>query len=166
MNMGPDNCLKLSIIIPMYNDMEVVELLIKQLDDVLDVQTIMTTIILIDDGSTEHIKKEFMTKPLRSISSVDIIYLKVNLGHQRAIAVGLSYLSEKNHCDAVIVMDGDGEAGVCQDSCRVYHHAALIVNLPEAVFSPRGGFSQTSVGRSQLRVSLAHRFGCLALAAS
>ena len=104
-----NNHFKLFIMMPVYNDIGVAELLIKKLDDVLDVRTIMATIILIDDGSTVPISKDFLTGPLKNISSVDIIYLKKNLGHQRAIAVGLTYLYEKYPCDAVIVMDADGE---------------------------------------------------------
>jgi glycosyltransferase involved in cell wall biosynthesis len=89
--------------------MEVAELLVKQLDNVLDSHSTMTTIILIDDGSTELMKKEFLNKPLKSIFAVDIIHLQRNLGHQRAIAVGLTHINDKYPCDAVIVMDADGE---------------------------------------------------------
>lgn len=94
---------------PVYNDMNVAEVLIKKLDDVLDIRTIRATVILIDDGSTVSLSKGFLTEPMRNISSVDIVHLKRNLGHQRAIAVGLTYLYEKYPCDAVIVMDADGE---------------------------------------------------------
>jgi glycosyltransferase involved in cell wall biosynthesis len=89
--------------------MEVAELLVKQLDNVLDSHSTTTTIILLDDGSTELMKKEFLNKPLKSIFAVDIIHLQRNLGHQRAIAVGLTHIHDKYPCDAVIVMDADGE---------------------------------------------------------
>jgi glycosyltransferase involved in cell wall biosynthesis len=89
--------------------MEVAELLVKQLDNVLDSHSTMTTIILIDDGSTELMKKDFLNKPLKNIFAVDIIHLQRNLGHQRAIAVGLTHINDKYPCDAVIVMDADGE---------------------------------------------------------
>ena len=109
MDMEINNPLKLVIMMPVYNDMGVAELLIKKLDNVLDARTVTVTVVLIDDGSTVPIGREFLKGPLKNISSVDIIYLKRNLGHQRAIAVGLTYLHEKNSCDAVIVMDADGE---------------------------------------------------------
>jgi glycosyltransferase involved in cell wall biosynthesis len=89
--------------------MEVAELLVNQLDDVLHSQETITTIILIDDGSTELMKTKFLNKPLKSIVAVDIIHLHRNLGHQRAIAVGLTHIYDKYPCDAVIVMDADGE---------------------------------------------------------
>ncbi len=101
--------MKLCIILPVYNDMEVAEVLIQHLDEILNVQSIIASIMLIDDGSTNAINKEFLTKPLNNISSVDILYLKRNLGHQRAIAVGLTYICENLPCDAVLVMDADGE---------------------------------------------------------
>ncbi len=107
--MEKNNYMKLCILMPVFNDMEVAELLIKQLDNVLDVQTTKVTIILIDDGSTDLMKKDFLNKHLKSIFAVDIIYLQKNLGHQRAIAVGLTHINKKYICDAVIVMDADGE---------------------------------------------------------
>jgi glycosyltransferase involved in cell wall biosynthesis len=107
--METNNHFKLCILMPVYNEMDVAELLIKRLDDVLDVQTLTTTVILIDDGSTSPMKKEFLTSSLKNISAVDIVNLQRNLGHQRAIAVGLTLIHEKYSCDAVIVMDADGE---------------------------------------------------------
>ena len=38
-----------------------------------------------------------------------ILNLKSNLGHQRAIACGLCYVSENINCESVIIMDSDGE---------------------------------------------------------
>ena len=38
-----------------------------------------------------------------------MLQLRRNLGHQRAIAVGLAYAEEHDPCDVVVIMDGDGE---------------------------------------------------------
>ncbi len=38
-----------------------------------------------------------------------ILRLRRNLGHQRAIAIGLTHIEQSCPCDAVLVMDGDGE---------------------------------------------------------
>jgi glycosyltransferase involved in cell wall biosynthesis len=38
-----------------------------------------------------------------------VLGLRRNLGHQRAIAVGLAYIREQTPCDCVVVMDADGE---------------------------------------------------------
>jgi len=40
---------------------------------------------------------------------VDLLQLRRNVGHQRAIALGLAYLESECHAGAVIVMDSDGE---------------------------------------------------------
>ena len=39
--------------------------------------------------------------------SVEVLHLRRNLGHQRAIAIGLAYLEAHSTCEAVVVMDGD-----------------------------------------------------------
>jgi glycosyltransferase involved in cell wall biosynthesis len=38
-----------------------------------------------------------------------VLHLISNQGHQRAIAIGLSYLVDNNNADLVVVMDSDGE---------------------------------------------------------
>ena len=38
-----------------------------------------------------------------------MLRLRRNLGHQRAIAVGLAYVEDCLQADAVVIMDGDGE---------------------------------------------------------
>ena len=43
------------------------------------------------------------------IREVEILQLRRNVGHQRAIAIGLAYLEASIRCEAVVVMDGDGE---------------------------------------------------------
>ena len=63
-------------------------------------------VVLVNDGSTEQFNADFnaQKKPLT------IINLTINVGHQRAIAIGLSYVREQMQgFDAVIVMDSDGE---------------------------------------------------------
>ena len=47
--------------------------------------------------------------PDTCIRSIEILKLALNLGHQRAIAVGLCALSGRDDIDAVLVMDSDGE---------------------------------------------------------
>jgi glycosyltransferase involved in cell wall biosynthesis len=44
-----------------------------------------------------------------SFTKVEILELRRNLGHQRAIAIGLAYIHANEPCQAVLVMDGDGE---------------------------------------------------------
>lgn len=43
------------------------------------------------------------------VASIEIVRLAANLGHQRAIAVGLCAIAEGGAADAVVVMDSDGQ---------------------------------------------------------
>jgi hypothetical protein len=40
---------------------------------------------------------------------IEVLQLQANLGHQRAICVGICYINEHLPCDAIVVMDADGE---------------------------------------------------------
>lgn len=66
-------------------------------------------VLLIDDGSTQDPPSGFAQRRFKALQAVDILRLRRNLGHQRAIAVGLVYVYENRPCQAVIVMDSDGE---------------------------------------------------------
>ena len=45
----------------------------------------------------------------RTLFTLQILHLQRNIGHQKAIAVGLAYIKENLACDKVLVMDSDGE---------------------------------------------------------
>ena len=68
------------------------------------------TLIAVDDGSSEPFDVASIELPGNTdVTEISVLRLAVNLGHQRAIAVGLSSLARRNDIDMVIVMDGDGE---------------------------------------------------------
>ena len=89
------------ILIPAFNDWEPAALLLRNLDAVVRANRIDARVLLIDDGSTEPAPA--------SLAGVSVLRLRRNLGHQRAIAVGLVHVYQNIACDAVVVMDGDGE---------------------------------------------------------
>jgi polyisoprenyl-phosphate glycosyltransferase len=64
---------------------------------------------MVDDGSIEKFDAAHFPSRFEAIGSIRILRLRRNLGHQRAIAVGLAYIEKTIACDAVLVMDGDGE---------------------------------------------------------
>ena len=68
-------------------------------------------VVVVDDGSTEPCDLTSLPhlKTHACIESISVIRLALNLGHQRAIAIGLASLSERTDIDACIVMDSDGE---------------------------------------------------------
>lgn len=105
---SPPNHDGLVFCIPVFNDWTSAQALVMLVDQVLLEQNLVGSVLLVDDNSTEEhpVRLPF---PLRAIRRVEILRLRLNVGHQRAIALGLTYISRKRACQAVIVMDGDGE---------------------------------------------------------
>jgi glycosyltransferase involved in cell wall biosynthesis len=100
---------ELLILIPTFNDWVPLARLLTEIDAVVSTLRKKTRVVLIDDGSTEPIPKNIECLEFASLYAVGILHLRRNLGHQRAIAVGLAYIEANLPCDAVVVMDGDGE---------------------------------------------------------
>jgi polyisoprenyl-phosphate glycosyltransferase len=100
---------KLIILLPVYNDWLAFGLLLPSLERELKNEGLSAEILLVDDGSATPLPPNLASGSLSSIRAIDVLSLRRNLGHQRAIAVGLSYIEANRPCDAVIVMDCDGE---------------------------------------------------------
>jgi SAM-dependent methyltransferase len=96
------------ICIPLLDDWESATVLIRQIDMVCAQLPVAAEVLLVDDGSTAIPPAE-LGKGTTSLKRIDILHLRRNLGHQRAIAIGLAYIQENRPCSAVVVMDGDGE---------------------------------------------------------
>src|SRR5690349_21074757 len=63
-------------------------------------------IVAVNDGSLD----EFRMSEFKTQLPIEILTLKNNVGHQRAIAIGLQYVQgEKENFDYVVVLDSDGE---------------------------------------------------------
>jgi hypothetical protein len=99
---------KLIILMPVYNDWGALSLLLPILDRELKADGLTAGILLVDDGSTTSPPKNLGTL-FEAIATVDVLSLRRNLGHQRAIAVGLSYIEANHPQSSVVVMDSDGE---------------------------------------------------------
>ena len=108
---------KLLIITPVFNDWESFELLTKDID-ILVANKYNASILAINDGS----KNKFnINKKYTNIHSLKVINLIKNIGHQRAISVGLSSVN-KDHYDFIVVMDSDGEDKVTDITSLVELH--------------------------------------------
>jgi hypothetical protein len=99
---------KLIILMPVYNDWGALSLLLPILDRELKADGLSAGILLVDDGSTTAPPKNLGTL-FEAIATVDVLSLRRNLGHQRAIAVGLSHIEANHPQSSVVVMDSDGE---------------------------------------------------------
>jgi len=100
---------KLIVLMPLYNDWGALSILLPNLERELNVHGLRANVLIVDDGSTIPVPPIPGENSYTAIQSVDILSLRRNLGHQRAIAVGLSYIEANCPCHAVVVMDCDGE---------------------------------------------------------
>src|SRR5688572_21796159 len=100
---------KLVILMPVYNDWKALALLLPNLERELNANGLRADLLIVDDGSTVPTPSGLGQIPFTSIETIDILSLRRNLGHQRAIAVGLAYIEANLFCHAVVVMDCDGE---------------------------------------------------------
>lgn len=66
-------------------------------------------VVFIDDGGQSEVPADLASGDAASLAGVRVLRLLRNLGHQRAIAIGLAWASEHARHQAVVVMDGDGE---------------------------------------------------------
>ncbi|MEO6684335.1 MAG: glycosyltransferase [Dyadobacter sp.] len=95
------------IIIPQYNDWEALNLLIQKINTDLSPTVLKnSSLLVVDDCSSKDRTEPFV--PFGG-KAIQVLRLYRNLGHQKAIAIGLSYVAENIDCDNVIVMDADGE---------------------------------------------------------
>jgi len=101
---------KIAILTPVFNDWESLRELLKRIDKSPSVSGSRLRVVVINDGSTMP-RPGDLTVAIRfsQISELVIIDLACNLGHQRAIALGLAVLAQDNADDLVVVMDSDGE---------------------------------------------------------
>lgn len=97
---------KVICLTPVYNDWESFSILVKAIEEYPKHKDLLFQIIVINDGSIEDYKDHKISKN----TPIEIVNLKTNIGHQRAIAVGLQYINDiKSDFDYVIVLDSDGE---------------------------------------------------------
>lgn len=67
-------------------------------------------VVAVDDGSTMRRGNDSTLLPPDScIEAIEVLQLAINLGHQRAIAVGLATVARRDDIATVVVMDSDGE---------------------------------------------------------
>ena len=92
----------ISLVIPLYNEEEVVSLLVGRLKQLIDQLPFPTQVVLVNDGSSDG-----TIVKLRDIAGADsrfeVIALARNFGHQVAASAGL----DAARGDAIVLMDAD-----------------------------------------------------------
>ncbi|RPG94589.1 MAG: glycosyltransferase [Candidatus Pelagibacter sp. TMED286] len=98
---------KIIILIPVYNDWESLEKLIKEINDnIKDFNDIKFECLIVNDAST--IQQPNFFKPNKFVS-FEILNMRENKGHARCNAFGIRYIFQNKKFDYLILMDGDGE---------------------------------------------------------
>jgi hypothetical protein len=103
--------MKIVLLIPVFDDWESAVLLCGLINSSFQEQgsRYAISILFVDDGSYTTDEALRRKHAWDAIQEIHVLHLRRNVGHQRAIAVGLAYVEHHVSCDAVVVMDGDGE---------------------------------------------------------
>ena len=98
------------ILVPLFNDWESFAELAAGLDNALASAGRSADVLIVDDASTIDPDPAAVDRRFAAIGRIDVLALRRNLSHQRAIAIGLAYVEDTlPSYDAVVVMDSDGE---------------------------------------------------------
>lgn len=134
------------ILIPCYNDWDAVRLLLPLLDQAVAKCGWSISVLIVDDASSERVPLNWPGVELGAVQAVSVLHLRCNLGHQRAIALGLYHAHEFTSAEAVVVMDGDGE------------DRAQDVPVLLGEFERSGGLRTVFAARTRRMESLAFQF--------
>lgn len=95
--------IKISIVIPLYNEESVIPVLILRITELLRKFPEKTEILLVDDGSTDK-TANILEQIALTYDNFSAIILSRNFGHQAAISAGLK---EASGTEGVFIIDGD-----------------------------------------------------------
>lgn len=130
----------LCIITPVYNDWRSLNVLLREIDSKLSDYTI--TVIIVDDCTPGGGNVD--ADSFQNIKEIRIIRLIQNVGHQYAIATGLSYAENNIKARWYVVTDSDGEDNP-QDIVKLLN---LSRDTPDTIiFASRGKRSESKLFR-------------------
>jgi glycosyltransferase involved in cell wall biosynthesis len=91
----------LAVLMPVYEDWDAATIVISRVRDALRGRKCV--FVLVDDASEQPAPANLASGDVR------ILHLRRNLGHQRALCIGLCWLREHVRPATIVVMDADGE---------------------------------------------------------
>ena len=97
----------LIVVMPVFNDWESAQILITNIETAMRGMPLTIDIVAVDDCST--VPPPAQVQIDGTVSQVECVQLAGNVGHQRAIAIGLMHIVDRPDLDLVAVMDSDGE---------------------------------------------------------
>jgi glycosyltransferase involved in cell wall biosynthesis len=92
---------KLLVVIPCFNEGATIRSLIQEIDGALRNLELATSVLVIDDGSTDNTRRQAETH-------ATVVSLPVNLGIGGAVQTGIKF-AKNNNFDFCIQIDGDGQ---------------------------------------------------------
>jgi glycosyltransferase involved in cell wall biosynthesis len=129
--------MNITILMPVYEDWDSAMALCQKIDHVfLAHRELHISVLIVDDGTSRGNIPEHAAFVPQAIENIRALILRRNLGHQRAIAVGLAYIQQNLICDALVVMDADGEDR--PEDIPALLEAMKNTPRPTAVFAERG----------------------------
>lgn len=138
--------MRVVVLMPLRDDWISAAELIRQLDTVISSYACALEVLIVDDGSLQDCSSADFQSKFTAVKTIRKLRLRRNLGHQRAIAIGLAHIEHTIPCDAVLVMDADGE-----------DTPSGALELIRA-FSDTGGVNAIFAERSRRMESVAFRF--------
>lgn len=99
----------IAIVTPVLDDWVSFSRLVDEISERFSGSDLAFQICAVDDGSAEAYPAVGVVPRGSCVESIEIIRLAANLGHQRAIAIGLCAVAEGGEADTVLVMDSDGQ---------------------------------------------------------
>ena len=97
-----------TIIVPVFNDWRCLDRLASELCDTLQ-HACQLSLLVINDGSTLAYDSDIRESKLNNYESIRLVNIGCNVGHQRAIAIGISLAASESNSDFICVIDSDGE---------------------------------------------------------
>lgn len=133
----------IDIIIPVYNEADVVQPVYDRLSSVLKPLAGRFSIYYVNDGSTDKTSGVLAALAAKD-RRVQVIELSRNFGHQAALTAGLAAAGG----DVIITMDGDGQhpPELIPQMLDLIHQGYDIVQGQRAEATQGGGFKQLSSG--------------------
>lgn len=102
-----DSDRRVVVVVPVFNDWVCASTLAIRLEEEQHLLG-RVDLVLVDDGSTDFVNLDECLGD-STLGSVTVLRAGANLGHQRAIAIGLAYVASDLPPSHVVVIDADGE---------------------------------------------------------
>ena len=99
----------LVVVSPVYDDAASAAQLLGHLQRVFAQSDVKLHVLFVDDGSPVPLTYQLHPTEIAPGVELDVLRLRRNVGHQRAIALGIAYVHEHIPCNGVLIMDADGE---------------------------------------------------------